>query len=225
MLIIHVIGYIHSGKSTFIRNYFGTDEKFDLTEYHIIKEALLKRNEFIPELAIEIILSLFGKHLINALKNNSLLVIESTGLNQNLNEILDLFNVLTILISTPTPIVKRRIEEKYSGSKIPTFVNKTNFALKRAFAKNSINYDIKYYNILDITIPEIALINFKEYKYNISNKKITNKWIYVIIILKAKFHHIFGRSGINKFNDLIKPIEQYIPKHKLILLYGNFYYK
>jgi predicted kinase len=161
MFIFNVIGYSYSGKSTFISNRlkprlfqllgqkvkvfdikdFYKTNKINPTEYSGARYPVLK--ELIYNELFSIIEKLEKKEKETNIKQ--FIIIESSGINLAINEILQYYKYFTIFVWTPVAKIKERLE-KIS----PKFdVMKINRSIYRELKYNTIKFDMIYYSLSD----------------------------------------------------------------------------
>jgi hypothetical protein len=121
-------------------------------EQHI--EPRKYRKEELEEMLRPAILAKMAK----AIKKKKFLVVEHSGIGK-ICELIAEFDHLTIWISTPIEVIKKRISE--STTMTPTFTSTEATALNKkiywAFVDGKIVYDVKYFTITDMFYPALDL--------------------------------------------------------------------
>jgi hypothetical protein len=148
-MIISVIGYSHSGKTVFIKQYFHTDVLFDMKTFYSEHQIdPLKRRR--SELAGMLYPAVLAK-IAEAQKRKKFLIIEHSGIGQ-ISDLIFKFDHLTIWISTPMEIINERI--KKSTTPTPTFTRFDAIALNEkinsAILLGQIRYDVEYDTTRDL---------------------------------------------------------------------------
>ncbi|MHA1301231.1 MAG: hypothetical protein ACTSO9_17555 [Candidatus Helarchaeota archaeon] len=150
--IFHVIGLHASGKSIFIKEKFPGTVILDLKKFY-------KIYDFLPATAFHDRTAFTLEHefqtcLKEAKKNNKIMVVESSGTNPKVNQLVAEHDHITILVVTPLDIVRNRIKM----DKQTEFDSETlNNAVLEGLALGRIQYDTKYFTQLDRFYPDLKI--------------------------------------------------------------------
>jgi len=159
--LIHIIGYVDAGKSTFIKKYLNEFPIFDIKDIYQKNFFSPKDLQNNPEKYLQFQTALdysFSQYYKNLEINHfSVGIIESSGINRALNNILRRFYVYRVWI---IPFDLNLIQSKIY--KIRPYAEELNNHLMEKFEKNEVPFNNKY-NFMDESfmkdLPEI----FKRY--------------------------------------------------------------
>ncbi|MHA1341904.1 MAG: hypothetical protein ACTSRZ_18690 [Promethearchaeota archaeon] len=173
--IIHIIGKVGAGKTTFIRKFFPNANVFDIKEVYdqfgFTPQQIKEKNMF-SQFANAIYYRI--DKMIKAMEKNEedLLIIESSGINHAINKAIQKYERILILIDSN--FEKKIIKER-------PYAKELNKIIKKALKEEKIKYDIifKWKSlILEIKrdIPEnfmpiISNLNEKIKKFKMTEKK------------------------------------------------------
>ncbi|MHA1380782.1 MAG: hypothetical protein ACTSRG_20640 [Candidatus Helarchaeota archaeon] len=158
-MIFHVIGLHCVGKSTFIKEKFPDAILLDMKRFYKTYDMLPASSLF--KQTGRTLEQEFKAALKEAAKQHKPLVVESSGINLRLNQLLQEYDHLTILVSTPLEIINKRIAAQEKVEFDPVELN--NSILKR-LANGTIQYDTKYFTQLDEFYPVLKKDMLKKYK-------------------------------------------------------------
>ena len=159
--LIHIIGYVGAGKSTFIKKYLSRYSTFDIKEiYHKNffnpKDLLDKPEKYFQfQSALDYSFSQFYKNLV--IIQSPIGIVESSGINQALNNILGRFFVYRIWI---IPYNLNQFQLKISKER--PYAEEINSHLKEKFEKNEIPFNNQYNFIEENFIKDLPVI-FQKY--------------------------------------------------------------
>ena len=164
--LIHIIGYVGAGKSTFIRKYLSRFPTFDIKEIYQknyfnpkdLKDEPEKYLQF--QSALDLSFSQFFKNLeINQIPVG---IVESSGINRALNNILRRFYVYRIWI-IPFDVNETTNQMKQSKiNKERPYAEELNSHLMEKFEKNEVPFNNQYNFIDERFLKDLPAI-FKKY--------------------------------------------------------------
>lgn len=96
----------------------------------------------------------FYEALEEAKNTNKILVMESSGINPEVNRLVQQYNNITILVVTPLDIINERIEVEKDLPFDPKMLNQS---ILEQLANGRIQFDTKYFTELDTFYPDLKI--------------------------------------------------------------------